>query len=115
MTITDLVVLAGAVVVSAGLGWFFFGTKRPSQHAVRSGQSQQVTVIVRGGYTSSRIEAVAGVPLRITFDRREGGDCSSRVVFPDLGSPARYPRTPRPTSTCCPSGSVSTGSPARWT
>jgi Cu+-exporting ATPase len=85
MTITDLLVLVGAVVVSAGLAWFFFGTKRPTQHALRSGQSQQVTVIVRGGYTPSRIDAVAGVPLRIAFDRRESGDCSSRVVFPDLG------------------------------
>jgi len=85
MTITDLLVLVGAVVVSAGLVWFFFGTKLPTQHAVRSGQSQQVTVIVLGGYTPSRVEAVAGLPLRITFDRRESGDCSSRVVFPDLG------------------------------
>ncbi len=84
MTITDLLVLVGAVVGS-GLAWFFFGTTRPTQHAVRSGQTQHVTVVVRGGYTPSRIEAVAGIPLRITFDRRESGDCSSRVVFPDLG------------------------------
>src|SRR5581483_8712634 len=33
----------------------------------------------------ARIEAVAGVPLQITFDRQESGDCTSRVVFPDLG------------------------------
>jgi Cu+-exporting ATPase len=113
MTIAEWLVLVGAVVVSAGLAWFFFGIKRPAQHAVRSGQSQQVTVIVHGGYTPSRIEAVAGVPLRITFDRRESGDCSSRVGFLTWASPERSLRTPRPTSTCSPNRPVSTPSPAR--
>ncbi|GAB2917775.1 copper-translocating P-type ATPase [Rhodococcus aerolatus] len=85
MSIPDLIVLTAAVAVSAGLVWFFFGTTGVTQHAVRSGQTQHVTVVVHGGYTPSLIAAVAGVPLRISFDRRESGDCSSRVVFPDLG------------------------------
>jgi len=85
MTAVELVVIVGAVVVAAGLVWFFFGARRATQRAQRAEDSQQVTVIVRGGYTPARIEAVAGLPLRITFDRRESGDCTSRVVFPDLG------------------------------
>ena len=31
------------------------------------------------------MRARTGAPLRLTFDRREDGDCSARVVFPDLG------------------------------
>jgi Cu+-exporting ATPase len=85
MTSGDVVVIAAAVVVSAGLVWFFFGSGRARQQTERSATGQHVTVVVRGGYTPARIEAVAGVPLRITFDRRESGDCSSRVVFPELG------------------------------
>ena len=85
MTNTDVAVIGAALIISAGLVWFFFGSGRATQHARRGEGSQQVTVIVRGGYTPARIEAVAGLPLRITFDRRESGDCSSRVVFPDLG------------------------------
>jgi Cu+-exporting ATPase len=85
MTSVDVVVIAAAVVVSAGLVWFFFGSGRSRQRTERSATGQHVTVVVRGGYTPARIEAVVGVPLRITFDRRESGDCSSRVVFPDLG------------------------------
>jgi Cu+-exporting ATPase len=85
MTSVDLLVIAGAVVASAGLTWFFFGTKRGTQQAKVTDLSQQVTVVVRGGYTPALIAAVAGLPLRITFDRRESGDWSSRVVFPDLG------------------------------
>ncbi|MEP7021333.1 MAG: cupredoxin domain-containing protein, partial [Pseudonocardiales bacterium] len=85
MTTVDLFVIVGAAIVAAGLAWFFFGGRRATQRAQRTEDFQQVSVIVRGGYTPARIEAVAGLPLRITFDRRESGDCSSRVVFPDLG------------------------------
>jgi len=85
MSTTDLFVIAATVLASAGLLWFFFGPRRPAQQTERSGHAQQVTVVVRGGYTPDRIEAVVGVPLRITFDRQESGDCTSRVVFPDLG------------------------------
>jgi Cu+-exporting ATPase len=85
VTVSDVLVIAGAVVVPAGLVWFFFGAKRATHRAQLTDHSQQVTVVVRGGYTPARIEAVAGLPLRITFDRRESAECSSRVVFPDLG------------------------------
>ena len=42
---------------------------------------QVIHVAVRGGYRPARIEARAGVPLRLVFDRRETADCSERVVF----------------------------------
>jgi hypothetical protein len=42
---------------------------------------QVVHVAVRGGYRPARIEARAGVPLRLVFDRRESDACSERVVF----------------------------------
>lgn len=45
--------------------------------------SQVVQVKVRNGYHPSRIEARAGVPLRIVFDRQESDPCSERVVFSD--------------------------------
>lgn len=85
MTTVDVLVIVGAVFVAAGLAWFFFGARRATHHAQLAVDSQLVTVVVHGGYTPARIEAVAGLPLRITFDRRESGDCTSRVVFPELG------------------------------
>ena len=87
MSTPDLIVIITTVLLSAGLLWFFFGPRRPAEHAQRDGDghTQQVTVVVRGGYTPDRIEAMAGVPLQITFDRQETGDCTSRVVFPELG------------------------------
>src|SRR5699024_4347192 len=45
---------------------------------------QEVTVLVKGGYSPNLIEVKPGMPVRLTFDRQESGDCSSRVVFPDF-------------------------------
>ncbi|MEO7980630.1 MAG: heavy metal translocating P-type ATPase [Sporichthyaceae bacterium] len=85
MNSADAIVVVAAGLVSVGLMWFFFGSRRGPQVAERVEAVQRVTVVVRGGYSPQRIEAVAGVPLQIVFDRQESGDCTSRVVFPDLG------------------------------
>jgi Cu+-exporting ATPase len=87
MSTPDLVVIIATVLLSVGLLWFFFGPRRPAQRAQHGvgGDRQEIKVVVRGGYTPDRVEAVAGVPLQMTFDRQETGDCTSRVVFPELG------------------------------
>ena len=59
--------------------------------AADAGETQQVWVIVRGGYYPCLIEAQAGRPLRLVFDRQEGDECTSRVVFPDFGISASLP------------------------
>ena len=97
MTTSDLVVIATTGLAAAGLLWFFFGPRRPAQQAEQAGETQHVTITVRGGYTPDRIEAVAGVPLRIVFDRQESGDCTSRVVFPELGITRALPAFERTT------------------
>jgi Cu+-exporting ATPase len=53
---------------------------------------QVVRIVVDGGYSPDLIEGVRpGVPLRLLFDRREGGECTSRVVVPDFGVNAALP------------------------
>ncbi len=59
--------------------------------AVDAEQAQQVWVVVRGGYYPCLIQARAGRPLRLVFDRQEDGECTSRVVFPGLGISASLP------------------------
>src|ERR1035437_4296665 len=90
MNAADIAVVAADVVAAAGLGWWFFGPK-PAAEAAVSGGVQEVRVTVRGGYTPGRIQVRAGVPVRIRFSRQESGDCTSRVVFPDLGVSADLP------------------------
>lgn len=40
-----------------------------------------MTIVVEGAYSPSEILVKKGIPVEITFDRRESGDCSEWVVF----------------------------------
>jgi Cu+-exporting ATPase len=86
----DIAVVVGCALVIAGLGWFFFASRR-AQAAQVAGGVQQIVVTVRGGYRPDVIRVHQGVPVEITFDRQESGECTSRVVFPDLGINAALP------------------------
>ena len=90
MGATDIVVIAAAVLILAGLGWFFFGPRR-ARSAQLDGGVQRAVVMVRGGYSPEVIRLHQGVPAELTFDRQESGDCTSRVVFPDFRVSAALP------------------------
>src|SRR6266567_6779387 len=96
MNVAGIVVLIAAVIAITGLGWFFFAPRR-ARAAELSGGVQRVTVTVRGGYSPDVIRARRGVPLEVAFDRQESGDCTSRVVFPDLAVSAALPAFGRTT------------------
>jgi Cu+-exporting ATPase len=84
MSLVQVVVTGVAVALALALARFFVSTGPEAIAEVGAGV-QEATVVVRGGYLPNVIRAQAGTPLRLTFDRREDGDCSSRVVFGDLG------------------------------
>jgi Cu+-exporting ATPase len=83
VTGTEIVVTAAGVGLAGFLAWFFFGPRESGRAALREG-IQEVEVTVKGGYSPNVITVREGVPLRIVFDRREGGECTSEVVFPDF-------------------------------
>jgi len=84
MNPAELAVLFGGVALCVGIYWFFFGPKRAHGAELRDG-FQEVTITVKGGYSPDVIRLKEGVPARLVFDRQEAGECTSRVVFPDLG------------------------------
>jgi P-type Cu+ transporter len=90
MSVVDVAVLVGAALVIAGLAWYFFAPRRPQAATVSDGV-QRIEVTVHGGYSPNVIEVRRGVPVEIEFDRQETGDCTSRVVFPDLHLSAALP------------------------
>ena len=96
MSIVDVVVVVAAVAAIAGLAWYFFGPRRAT-HAELTGGVQRVHVVVRGGYSPNVLQVHQGVPVEIEFDRQESGDCSSRVVFPELELSAALPAYQRTT------------------
>ena len=96
MSVADVVVLVSAAAVIAALGWYFFGPRR-ARTARLTGGVQRVEITVRGGYRPDVIQVRQNVPLELVFDRQESGDCTSHVVFPDLGVNAALPAFARTT------------------
>ncbi|WP_327432900.1 heavy metal translocating P-type ATPase [Streptomyces sp. NBC_01236] len=90
MNAADTGVLAGAITLITFLAWYFFGPKK-SRQAELIGGVQEIGITVRGGYAPDLIQVRQGVPVRLVFDRQEGGDCTSRVVFPDFALAASLP------------------------
>ncbi|MDD6374087.1 MAG: HAD-IC family P-type ATPase [Bifidobacteriaceae bacterium] len=83
-----------AVLLSIAVLWYFFGKRQGSKAEVSDGR-QRITVTVQGGYSPAAIELQAGIPTTITFDRKETGECTSHVVFSDLGIDAHLPGNQR--------------------
>ncbi|MEV6325309.1 heavy metal translocating P-type ATPase [Nocardia sp. NPDC051787] len=96
MKADDIVVLVVAVAVVAALGWYFFGPRRARTARLADGV-QRVEVTVHGGYQPEVIRVRQNVPLELVFNRRETGDCTARVVFPDIGVNAALPAFSRTT------------------
>jgi P-type Cu+ transporter len=86
----DVVVVLVAAAAIAGLGWYFFAPRRAHAAEIQGGV-QQVQVRVRGGYSPNVVQVQQGLPVEIEFDRQESGDCTSRVVIPDLQLSAALP------------------------
>src|SRR5215475_7003042 len=96
MDASAIVVAVAAAAALAGLGWYFFGPRK-ARAAQLAGGVQRVEVTVRGGYSPDVIRLRQGVPAELTFDRQESGDCTSRVMFPDLRVSAALPAYQRTT------------------
>ena len=86
----NIIVIAASVGLIGFLGWFFFGPQQASR-AQQRGKIQEVHITVKGGYSPNLIRVREGVPLRLTFDRQESGDCTSRVVFADFRASKSLP------------------------
>lgn len=85
MTLDETLVLAAGISAISAVNWWFFGTRRPAGVASTAGGMQELTVVVDGGYSPAALRARAGIPLRLTFDRRDSSSCSEEVVLPDFG------------------------------
>src|SRR6266567_1061445 len=108
MSVTDIAVLIATAALLAGLGWFFFAPRRAATAQVAGGV-QRIEVRVSGGYRPDVIRLRQGVPTELVFDRQEMGDCTSRVVFPELRVSAALPAFQRTTVHLTPAHAGSFG------
>lgn len=79
-----LVMLGGAALIAAIYWWFFLAGRKATAATVR-GATQEITVLVSGGYDPSTIKVHAGQAVRLLFDRRETNPCSEEIVIPAFG------------------------------
>ena len=90
----DIFTIGAALIGAALLTWlilrFFFGARKATQGEMTDGE-QRATITVKGGYSPDVVTMRAGVPIVLNFDRQETGECTSHVVFGDLGLDAMLP------------------------
>lgn len=87
MNPTQVLVLLAALAAIAWINWhFFLSARRPVAAAALSRDgTQEIGIVVRGGYEPAVVEVRAGAPVRLVFERRDDAGCSEEVVLPDFG------------------------------
>lgn len=74
--------LAGILFI---LWWFFGRHEEAAGDATVSGNDQEATVVVNGGYSPSTVVLKKGIPAKVNFDMKDSTACLSHVVFQQLG------------------------------
>jgi plastocyanin domain-containing protein len=92
MSLSEVLIILGALFINAGIVLFFWGPRRSGYRApVTSSGYQEAMVLVKGGYTPDLIVVQHGRPVRLNFRRDESAACSEMVVLDDFRKSARLP------------------------
>jgi len=83
-TADRIAAVAGGAALCVFLYVFFFGKRRETKAKAAASGSQEITIVVAGGYEPDLIVAKRGIPLKLVFDRRESNPCSDEVVLPEF-------------------------------
>ncbi len=82
----QLITLIVAIVLIAGILWWFFGKHQQEvSDATVNNDSQSATVVVNGGYSPETVVLKKGVPAKLQFNMKDHTACLSHVVFDQLG------------------------------
>jgi P-type Cu+ transporter len=76
--------IAAGAALCVFLYVFFFGRRRSKAAEPTPEGSQEITIVVAGGYDPDVVVAKKGIPLKLVFDRREESPCSDEVVLPEF-------------------------------
>ena len=77
-------------VTAAGLGliglelWWFMFSKPKAKQATQTEDTQELKILVDGGYEPNRITVNSGQPVRLQFYRKDPSHCLDKVLFPDF-------------------------------
>lgn len=88
MSLDQILVTLGGLLLSATVGWYFWFSERKGVKLSTKGGVQEVFIKVKGGYSPDVIVVEAGKPVRFNFHREETALCSEQVLFPDFNKQA---------------------------
>ena len=89
---SQIIVLIVGLVLIVFIAWWLFGKHEVSQESTTiSADGQSATVVVNGGYNPAVLKLKQGVPVKLTFNRKDPPTCLEKVVFPDFGVDADLP------------------------
>lgn len=91
MTPDKIAVTFSGLALIALIVWYFWLAKKTGVQASVTAGVQEISVMVKGGYTPDLIVVKAGQPVRLNFTRQETASCSEMVLFPDFGKSAKLP------------------------
>lgn len=91
MTPAQVLVILGCLAFIGWTIWYFWLWERRSTGATVAGNSQEITVRVKGGYDPEVILLKAGIPARLVFLREESSTCSEEVLIPAFKKRAFLP------------------------
>ncbi len=92
MDATEVMVLAGGVLLIGIVVWFFFVSEGERAAATAGeGGVQRVRITVKGGYSPDVVVVKRGAPVELDFYRDEASTCTEEVVFGDFGISRRLP------------------------
>ncbi len=91
MDTTEIIVVAGGILLIALTLWYFFGPRERTHVDVITGGVQQIKITVKGGYSPDLIVVKQGAPVKLDFYRDETASCSEEVVLGDFGITRRLP------------------------
>jgi len=89
MTIDQILVIIGGLVLASWVAWYFwFSEKKAVIIQAAEGGVQEAVIKVKGGYTPDVLIFESGKPIRINFIREETAACTEEVIFSDFNKKA---------------------------
>lgn len=84
MTNIDVAVILGGLGMIGSIWYYFFGANKEATMAEKVEGKQAITIVVEAAYIPDRVVVKKNIPVEITFERKDTGECTNEVVFDNL-------------------------------
>lgn len=86
MDTTQWLVSSAGLALIVGIATFFFTSSKGAAMSATSAHGiQEQRIVVKGGYSPSKILVHTGEPVRLVFERHETSPCSEELLIPAFG------------------------------